>query len=277
MPKNKLTDNSTDVNFCENVNPNLISEIIPLFLSLEKDELIKLYDFFKRSFENFEHYRDIPLSEIEELVNLPINLVNEKYQFADNLHHVGVDIPVWLSKNGNNKKAFICAMDPLRSCNFNNQVSIWTPFSISTYMAYPHQKMVKNYWPFLQTLLNTADIYLTDIFKVYYQRDLKGGKTIASNKDKEFKKGNLLELHGDIIKKEIDLYKPDVIITLGGDAYKEIYKLRNYTGATPIIALPHLSYAAGGAKKKFILSNKYEYQSNCTAETIAKIVISKHL
>ena len=267
----------TKVKFCEDIGDDLLNRVIPLFLDLDKKEILKLYQFFISAFEDFEQYRLLTDEEIESVVIFPKNKVNNIYPWSDKTHHLGVDLPVWLSRNGNKKKVLICAMDPLRSNRREGKVDIWTPFSVSTFMADSNQRVVKTYWPFISKLLTEVDVYLTDIFKVYYLRDLENGKTRKSNKDKEFKRGDLLEHHGNVIKAEVNLYKPDIIITLGEEALKNLNEIKGELGGIPIVSLPHLSYAAGGAKKEFILSHNYNYEPRSTAETIAEIVLNKYI
>ncbi|WP_419801405.1 uracil-DNA glycosylase family protein [Mucilaginibacter sp.] len=183
---------------------------------------------------------------------------------------VGVDYPTWFNINSSNtKRIMILGIDPLRNKNafnsegagINTEAIIGTPYAL-------HRKSMregkdgkdKSYWEFIKSMLNkNYGIYLTDIFKIYFMIENKRSydhKIFIKNEQKHLKQ---------ILDKEIEIIKPDLIIVLGnkplGFLCEQKIKLTDKISTnleynnTPILPMVHLSGLASGGRKTFINNN----------------------
>ncbi len=231
-----------------------------------------------------------------------INITQTALSFA-------TDLPIYI-ESSNNKNAdtiMVCAMDSLppepndknlrthpvyvnKKKGFDPKLKIgfWAPFSLI------ENNNDENYI-FFNELLKHYNIYITDIYKLFFYIDInkinKNGKQIfkKSNALTNYKK---LEAHATILSEEIKIINPKCIITLGNNAgnallmieNKKIAKWENCieTGGLQInewgkksdtklpikiISIPHISGAANGAKS-LILEN--QLHKNIAGKNIIK-------
>jgi hypothetical protein len=187
-----------------------------------------------------------------------------------NVRTIGIDFPILLSKGKNRPVLMICAMDPLRDdvsdhASKINEISFWVPFSIINSMESKQNKPSdRSNLSFFHTLLETHDIYVTDIFKVFFRE----GQSI-SNTQKEFKK---LSVHKDILERELKIVNPQAILTLGNDARDAICQIMDFKPPVwsdaihcaiskenfNVIMVPHISGSARGAKAPILNNQRYK-------------------
>lgn len=226
----------------------------------------------KEQIEDKKHAFDLKLSVNDLRPNF--NVLKEKP-----IRTIGIDFPLLLSKDKNRKVLFICAMDPLRKETPEEKTSKiiepWVPFGIIDNPNNKHIKKKQNLL-FFHILLNYFDLYVTDIYKIYYRI----GKS-CSNKDKDFKslkiKNESLTIHDKILKAELNEIKPDFILTLGNssrDTAKKIFNINvkpkwsekvectTYSDEKnkeiQIITVPHISNSANGPKKAILDNPTYK-------------------
>tara|TARA_B110000046_G_scaffold126614_1_gene133061 strand:+ start:3573 stop:4736 length:1164 start_codon:yes stop_codon:yes gene_type:complete len=207
-------------------------------------------------------------NEILSDFSLLKNELSEKFEAINrkNIRTIGIDFPIFLSKGKNRPILMICAMDPLRKDSDDSskldEIEYWVPFSIINSMESKHNSGSDRInLSFFHTLLETYDIYVTDIYKIFYRE----GQNLSNTK-KDFKQ---LPVHKEIFENEIKIIKPHSILTLGNDARDaicqildlnaptwsdEIYTAKSKENAN-IIMVPHISGAARGTKAP-ILNNK---------------------
>lgn len=164
------------------------------------------------------------------------------------IKNLGIDLPIWFGDHSSASKIMIVALDPKR----DHGSDLITLGSIFALHMEENRTSQRNYWNFIKPLLENNFVYLTDIFKIYYEAtDDKNAKFFLSNKDKEFtypdKKPYLL--HKELLEREISIINPNKIITLGEDSKKAIKKIKgisthelNFTkDDIDYIFLPHIS------------------------------------
>lgn len=227
----------------------------------------------------------------------------------DQLTTLAIDLPVYYKAQiPTSKTLMICAMDPLpplptsafwndKNIQFNETVGFWAPFSLIDNWDEPTGSMRTNI-SFFKTLLSNYNLYVTDIYKLFFRFE-QSGNYIASNAIQEYTSllgENGRSFHGNLLAKEIELVNPCAILTLGNAARDKLlainYLLNNHlqppthwgddfqqytwNNSIPLIASPHISGAANGAKAA-ILSNPIFQQitGNYQNERLAKIIVDQ--
>lgn len=196
---------------------------------------------------------------------------------------IGIDFPVLLSKGENRPVMMICAMDPLRNDTADKQptdeIGYWVPFSVVNNPVGQTKYSEKENLAFFHTLLDTYDLYVTDIFKLFYRKDTRISNTIGDFRS--------LPVHRTILDAEIQIVKPSVILTLGNNARDamcellslprpnwtdEIYKTKDQNGMA-VVMVPHISGAANGSKAPILKNPAYEGISGKNNVKYAQIII----
>lgn len=177
-----------------------ISLIITKILNKNTTEVNSIYEAIKKS-DKAEDCGE-PLSSEFLCANL------KPYKDCPGL---GIDFPIWFDWDSEKPKTMIIGRDSQRSHN-DNKLIIGTPFGIGTQGG---RKTKKNkYWQFVEPILNSHKVYITDVFKLF---------TKDKTKAKELRKDT--DFHYKILKKEIEVIKPNKIITIGKDAKIAIKKI----------------------------------------------------
>ena len=191
------------------------------------------------------------------------------FSFLKNLsvRTIGIDFPIKLSKGKNRPVLMICAMDPLRAENQlklpEENVTDWVPFSVIKNPSKENKYSEQENLLFFYSLLRDFDLYLTDIYKVFYR---EGNK--ISNKINHY---TSLPIHREILETEINCIKPTAILTLGNgarDAICELYKIypptwtneifkTNLENGCSLVMVPHISGAANGSKAPILNNVSY--------------------
>lgn len=193
-------------------------------------------------------------NEIYNLIdtNITIDNLNDIYQDLLknklNLKNLGIDLPYWFGDFNSNEKTMVIALDPKRNKQNNKKISVGSIFSIHSEEAKTTKK--NYYWDFISHLAQTGFIYLTDIYKIYYETKDNKRQNLLSNKDKEYTKGDCYEHNKYILDIEInEIVKPNRIVTLGRDAADAVKAIRNIEtddikhcqDKIEYIFLPHIS------------------------------------
>lgn len=210
------------------------------------------------------------LSDISaQAITLRKNLLTPSFDIIKNnpVRTIGIDFPVLLSKGENRPLMMICAMDPLRNDTTDKQptdeIGYWVPFSVVNNPVGQTKHSEKENLAFFHKLLDTYDLYVTDIFKLFYRKDNRVSNTIT-----EFRS---FPVHRAILDAEIQIVKPSVILTLGNNARdamceilslprpkwtNEIYTTKDQNGID-VVMVPHISGAANGSKAPILKNPAY--------------------
>jgi hypothetical protein len=214
------------------------------------------------------------------------DLVNDfSFVIKLNVRSTGIDFPIKLSKGKNRPVLMICAMDPLRTDNEQklpeDKLTDWVPFSVIKNPAKEKKYSEKENLQFFNTLLKDFDLYLTDIYKLFYR---EGNK--VSNKIKAYTD---LIIHREILESEINVVNPAAILTLGNgarDAICQLYKIHPPTWNNEIfktaiennrtlVMVPHISGAANGSKAPILHNPKYACVTGVNNGKYANIILSE--
>ena len=161
----------------------------------------------------------------------------------DSKIYAGHDLPVWLGNPFGARHLMILSQDPRRNDNEMNgkEIGLSTPFGVhsldwrSSYglLVALADNLIKS----LEERGKSLSVYFTDVYKLRGVDPLKGQGGEKSKTDKPNK-----ERYIDILKREIGLFQPDVILTLGSEADIILQKI----GINNTVGVPHPSGSANG-------------------------------
>ncbi|MBX2960710.1 MAG: uracil-DNA glycosylase family protein [Flavobacteriales bacterium] len=266
------------IEFCKNtsLSEKIKKEVLPLFLNLEESQVECLYQYFSME------YQTDPYSD-NMLIKQELNIIKETYLIKkdiNSLHYFGIDIPCWFNINESSKNIMIIGLDPLRNQKkYKDKLEFGTPYAF--HIKSVREKNTKKYFDFVEGLAINYGVYITDASKIFYKEKLTNKR---STNCKIFW-GN--ELHFKVLKKEIELVKPKLIITLGvvpahmlsGFRVKTTDKINldlttyeDNFGLIPLICLPHLSNANNSNINKFLNINITDYKNKTQVESYLELV-----
>jgi uracil-DNA glycosylase len=262
--------------FLQNKNKSAVLNILHEELNIDPILLENVYAYFQNP--------SVILEEKYKLVKIE-DLNSELYNNAINKCSYGIDLPVWFSSSGQNrKKIFLLAMDPMRGYDDRTTADLNSPFSI-------HLGANNNYFSAIKELSETFDIYITDVFKLFYRE--KENKKKVSNASPDFTK---LSIHYRLINKEINQFEPDLIFCLGKKPLAGLSKLGGlepnplsttgklvqYSFKTdnrviPTFAIPHASGVAARWAQAFLRNNDWGriYNPKTYISDAMEIIIKK--
>lgn len=256
--------------------------------------ILKIYNELLNYFELI-HKED--LSKEETLTKLNFHTIVKQTMHEDlikikdkKLKTIAIDLPILLKLDDTNYKdtIIVVAMDPLSPLEQNKEnadnIGFWAPFSLIDNIKTGEKSFKSNYL-FFAELLKSYNIYVTDVYKLFYRLEEPVNK--KSNSDFDFIE---LEstLHFSILNTEIESIKPKAIITLGNKSRNTLLKhmkiktnkwddiqlnywmMESNINPIPLISIPHISGAANGTSSKIL--NKYPEISGTKNEKLAKLV-----
>lgn len=256
--------------------------------------LLKIYNELLKYFELI-HKEEVNKKELLNNLNFQ-TIVKEslhedfKKIKAKKIKTIAIDLPVLLKSDDINFKEtiIIVAMDPLSPLEQNKEdadiIGFWTPFSLIDNIKIGEKSFKSNYL-FFAELLKNYNVYVTDIYKLFYR--LEDPKNKKSNSDSDFMKLES-KVHFSILNTEIEIVNPKAIITLGNnsrdvllrhinntpckwnDIQLNFWKVNSSQISIPILSIPHISGAANGASS--LILKKYPELTGTKNEKLAKLV-----
>ena len=180
-----------------------------------------------------------------------------------------------------------------QTLDIKQDIGFWAPFSLIE-----HNQDANSL--FFNQLLKSYSLYITDVYKLFFyidkNRSDKNGRPVFS-KSNSISTYRNQEIHSTLLLREIDLITPRCILTLGnnsGNALLKLYgkKLENWTAVhengglqihhlsqsenaekkIPMIAAPHISGAANGAKSLVLNHPDWRHLRGTQIEKYAQIV-----
>ena len=204
----------------------------------------------------------------------------------------GIDLPSWFG-DFNNKKVIFLGIDPLRNnkdfkksnADLNNDVIIGTPYAFQ--IKGFRENRTSPYWQVINELAKSNFVYVTDIYKTFFYTD--NSKNMRSYHFWNKSENALLnDNHRNLLIDEINLIKPDIIVTFGALAYKVLANqkycptlslslsdpkrnVKPFIGGgvaqdrpIPIVPLMHLSGSTRGKNlEAFFMNNGLKYSEKC--------------
>jgi hypothetical protein len=194
--------------------------------------------------------------------------ISENQYIPVNAYLLGIDFPNWFGNVWAKKRIMVIGIDPLRNekvfnennADKNNNVLIGTPYALHS--SKMREGRTRPYWEFINSLSKNHFVYLTDIYKTFFYTDSsKRERSYVYYKKSVFQMNSVRK----VLEQEINLLKPNLIITLGKESFVQlteqkcnklsreislnITQLNNFPNI-PIIPLVHLS---GATRKVNIL------------------------
>jgi hypothetical protein len=281
-------------------------------IQLLEDEFICPENGLDQIYSQIEQYADNQkLNSIQNGVaeNLKSPFSQIYQDFSASITTMAIDLPVFLSNNSKNKKTImVCAMDSLpplptnpfwdnHQIDFKKDIGFWAPFSVIDDWKNPTGSMRTNI-PFFETLLAEYNIYITDIYKLFFRVEKENvwvnSNSIGSYTNLCDQKG--VHIHGKILAQEIEIIQPEAIITLGNASRNTLLQINanmGFNAQNPfgwkddlqaylwadkikIIASTHISGAANGAKSAILKNSQYAHiEGKYQNERLAKIILQK--
>jgi hypothetical protein len=215
------------VNFCQKGLYENISNILRTTLFAENIEVDKLYELMKDSYNtdlsNFLFSDLYPISDLGSFSTFLTNKTIKPY-------NIGVDLPIYFGNPKSKNRIMIVAMDPKRIAQEPSVFSLGSVFSLHTNAGRNTRK--NDYWNFIEPMIADNLVYLTDIYKLYYESFIEVNNRQVhqvSNKDKTFIGKNTVpfNINKEILEKEIELVKPTKIIALGKEAASALKQIQD--------------------------------------------------
>jgi uracil-DNA glycosylase len=233
------------------------------------------------------------------------SLQNYLAQFSSKCS-MAIDLPVLLHRGTVRPRIMICAMDALppipesifwkdKSFNQREDVGLGVPFSLVDDWSIPRGSLFSNL-AFFKEMLEEYDLYITDIYKLFFRIKM-GGAYINSNALKEYTSllnNEGLNFHASLLAKEIEIVRPELIITLGNASRNAMgFLIQHFQNRTialqpwsdkvqqyqwndriPWIASPHISNAANSTKKLLLHNPAYSFiDGNYANQRLARILL----
>jgi hypothetical protein len=255
--------------------------------------LLKIYN---ELLNYFELIHQVDLSKEKALTKLNFPSIFKKSMHENlkkikekKLKTIAIDLPILLKLDDNSKETIIIvAMDPLSPLSQDkvdaDKIGFWTPFSLIDNVKTGEKSFKSNYL-FFAELLKNYNVYVTDVYKLFYRLEEPINK--KSNSDFDFIELETT-LHFSILNNEVETIKPKAIITLGNNSRNTLlnhmkiktekwddiqlnyWQLESNTKLIPLISIPHISGAANGTSS--LILKKYPGLTGTKNEKLAKLV-----
>ncbi len=215
------------MNFCQKGLYKNISNLLSTSLFSKNIEVDKLYelmiDSFNADLSNFLFSDLFPISDLGSFSTFLTNKSTRPF-------NIGVDLPIYFGDPISNSRIMIVAMDPKRLGQEPGVFSLGSVFSLHTNEGRTTRK--NDYWNFIEPMITDNLVYLTDVYKLYYESFIEVNNRQVhqvSNKDKAFIGKNTIpfNINKEILEKEIELVKPTKIIALGKEAASALKQIQD--------------------------------------------------
>ncbi|MDE6643213.1 MAG: hypothetical protein K2K27_03850 [Muribaculaceae bacterium] len=189
---------------------------------------------------------------------------------------IGLDLPTWFYQSSEAPFIMIVTQDPLRSAKWYgdevdekyicNDAVVSSPFGLQDAHHRERGTGGKRMWLLVRSLLERGyNVYLTDCRKFFVYNHTQSDKYTTAEK---------MDIYRNILKKEIEIINPKLIVTLGHSAHKSCQEL---LGDNKRLSdyIPHFSGTAGHKIKEFFeLDSKTNINelANLYADYIGQLV-----
>jgi uracil-DNA glycosylase len=174
----------------------------------------------------------------EEIVKMDKKLLrHEKQCIPSNACLLGVDLPSWFGDFKSKNRIMVIGIDPMRgSKDFKiadademQHVIIGTPYALHDNKNRDWAKRNKHYFGFIDAISSENFVYLTDIYKTFfYTNESNDVKKRSYKYYNDADKENIEEKNSvrnsvlNALCQEIELVKPNIIVTLGGISFSQL-------------------------------------------------------
>lgn len=242
-------------------------------ISLSTNEIDAIYKYWQKKFNE-----RVPNLCFDLKIVSTKNFIADEQNVTTSSFLSGIDFPTWFDNNdhGNSpedkKRIMVIGIDPLRNeksfdevgADKHDDVIIGTPYALHNCKF--RNGYTKNYWGFVNELSAKYFVYLTDIYKVFFYTD----SSKAERSYVYYRNSNRVASHMELLEREIELIKPNLIVTFGAETYRNLFSDRKVPKLTtavennislrsniPVLPMVHLS---DSTRQKTIL--KFIYENN---------------
>jgi uracil-DNA glycosylase len=215
--------------FCQSGLYKKIAQVLDRHIYFENIDVFSFYQDMISAYDTPESNSLFSKARnLSEIVNFHRFLeTKEEKQF-----NIGIDLPIYFGNPESNHKIMIVAMDPKRIGQEPGVYTLGSVFSLHTNEGRSTNK--NDYWKFIEPMISENFVYLTDIYKLYYESfsEVNGRKThVVSNKDKSFigKDTVPFKINKQILEAEIKIVQPTKIIALGKEAANALKLIKGIT------------------------------------------------
>jgi hypothetical protein len=167
--------------------------------------------------------------------------------------NLGIDLPIWFGDlRVEKQRLMIVAMDPKRNSQEDQRITLNSVFSLHTRSGRETRR--NDYWRFIEPFIKSGFVYLTDLYKLYYETSLvRAGVTLplVSNKDETFiGRGTVAyQMNKSILAAEIKAVAPTRVVAFGNEAAAALRGIQGLPSPGPIqihegveyVFVPHIS------------------------------------
>lgn len=257
-----MSKNWNNIDFCKDpkgcIDTSAISELISnsVFFGDIKEVILERYEKMQANYAqpvDVSYWHQGQLKCIvgkrkDMLLEVPRTCFQDlrNTNFLKGKTNIGHDLPIWICKKEKEIKNRIMMIyrDPLRSNCKKETLYLSTPFGFHSAQFRGN----KTWTQVIESLMNSGNLlYLTDYYKLYYDKPVG------------YKWKNDVKMDG-IIKKEIELFKPDIIMRFGKDV-QDNCNINLPKGSTAILKdIQHPNCRISKANfQQASVSNKVEY------------------
>lgn len=197
-----------------------------------------------------EIYRKL---ETDKITYVDFEILNEQFRKWKDLgcSNFQIDLPLLISENEKKagKRIMIIGQDPNNDGKTDNEgVILNTPYSFLAQEENAYNKI-------LNALKGEYEFYLTDLYKMFFwfKRDLKMDRNdniSLQAKSHQLPTYTFEAIHYTMLREEINIVKPDLIVTFGDPARH----------AVRLIAPNKFKYKDSVTKDKILLRQSYEFE-----------------
>lgn len=164
-------------------------------------------------------------------------LRHEKQCIPSKAYLLGVDLPSWFGDFKSKNRIMVIGIDPMRGnrdfeiahADKEQHVIIGTPYAMHDSKNRDLAKRNKHYFGFIDSISSENFVYLTDIYKTFfYIKDSNDVKKRSYKYYNDADKENIVDKNSvrnsvlNALYQEIELVKPNIIITLGGISFSQL-------------------------------------------------------
>lgn len=189
-----------------------------------------------------------PYKDYDDTTNIPIPIERPEINVVSDNAVTSLDLPIWFTPLNPIKWIVLLSQDPMPRSKWYDDCRdavCSSPFGLHTKTWREKGNGGGRIWGLVKNLIqNNIGVYLTDIRKFYFRTSDEKRKYIAPSNE-------INEIYRSLLSKELEIVKPDAIVTLGHQSANALSDLMNREITSKIINLPHFSGQAQGAIKEF--------------------------
>lgn len=247
-PNGLPNEGGSDLSFCEgSIREAIVASLAREFF--QPGQSTMLHQCYDSMVGSFRSRGDVELGSVDvQDVILDSFLLGKS-----RVWNLGMDLPIWFGDaQSEEQRMMIVAMDPKRNGQDDQRITLNSVFSLHTRAGRETRR--NDYWRFIEPFIKTGFVYLTDLYKLYYETSvMRAGVTLplVSNKDETFiGRGTVpYQMNKSILAAEIKAVAPTRVVAFGNEAAAALRGIQGLSSSGPIqihegveyVFVPHIS------------------------------------